>query len=319
MTSPVVAVLGTGTMGAGMVRSLRRAGLPVRMWNRDPAKARALTGTGAQAFDRPDEAARGADVVLTMVLDTDAVEAVIRRAAPAAGTVWLQASTVGVDGVRRTIDTAEEFGLVLVDAPVLGTKEPAEKGALVVLASGPEEVRERVAPVLEAIGAKTLWLGPAGAGSRMKLVCNSWVFMVTAGVAQAVAGARAFGLDPQDFLAAIEGGPLDAPYVHLKSDLMLREEYPVSFGLTGAAKDARLIRAALASSGVSDRLIAAVLETMDAAAERLPEPDGVDLAALIAGLESGRGVPHAGPGVGTARGGSATVGDAVAVELDLLL
>src|SRR3954447_2104999 len=172
MTSPVVAVLGTGTMGAGMVRSLRRADLPVRMWNRNPDRARALADTGARAYDAPDEAARGADVVLTMVLDTDAVDEVIRRAAPAAGTVWLQASTVGVDGVRRTIDTAEEFGLVLVDAPVLGTKEPAEKGALIVLASGPEEVRKRVAPVLDAIGSKTLWLGPAGAGSRMKLVCK---------------------------------------------------------------------------------------------------------------------------------------------------
>ena len=285
MTSPVVAVLGTGTMGAGMVRSLRRADLPVRMWNRDRAKAQALTDTGAQACDSPDEAARGAAVVLTMVLDTDAVDDVIRRAAPAAGTVWLQASTVGIDGVQRTIDTARDLDLVLVDAPVLGTKEPAEKGALVVLASGPEEARERVAPVLDAIGSKILWLGPAGAGSRLKLVCNSWVFMVTAGVAQAVAGARALGLDPRDFLAAIEGGPLDAPYVHVKSELMLRGEYPPSFGLAVAAKDARLIRTALASAGVSDRLTAAVLETMDAAAHRVPDPSGVDLAALIAGLE----------------------------------
>src|SRR4051794_34785083 len=127
MTAPTVAVLGTGTVGAGMVRSLRRAGLPVRMWNRDPAKARALTGTGAQAFDAPEEAARGAGGVPTVGAGTHAVEAVIRRAAPAAGTVWVQASTVGVDGVRRTIDTAGELGLVLVDAPVLGTREPAEK------------------------------------------------------------------------------------------------------------------------------------------------------------------------------------------------
>ena len=285
-TSPVVAVLGTGTMGAGMVRSLRRAGLPVRMWNRDPAKARALSDTGAQAYDSPAEAADGADVVLTMVFDVDAVDDVIRRAAPAAGTVWLQASTVGVDGVQRTVETARELDLVLVDAPVLGTKEPAEKGALVVLASGPEDARERVAPVCDAIGSKTLWLGPAGAGSRLKLVCNSWVFMVTAGVAQAIAGARALGLDPRDFLAAIEGGPLDAPYVHVKSGLMLDGEFPPSFALSGAAKDARLIRAALAGAGVSDRLTAAVLETMDAAAERLPDPSGVDLAALIAGLGS---------------------------------
>jgi len=285
-TSPVVAVLGTGTMGAGMVRSLRRAGLPVRMWNRDPAKARALSDTGAQAYDSPAEAADGADVVLTMVFDVDAVDDVIRRAAPAAGTVWLQASTVGVDGVQRTVETARELDLVLVDAPVLGTKEPAEKGALVVLASGPEDARERVAPVCDAIGSKTLWLGPAGAGSRLKLVCNSWVFMVTAGVAQAIAGARALGLDPRDFLAAIEGGPLDAPYVHVKSGLMLDGEFPPSFALGGAAKDARLIRTALAGAGVSDRLTAAVLETMDAAAERLPDPSGVDLAALIAGLGS---------------------------------
>jgi 3-hydroxyisobutyrate dehydrogenase len=285
-TSPVVAVLGTGTMGAGMVRSLRRAGLPVRMWNRDHAKARALTDTGAQACDSPAEAADGADVVLTMVFDVDAVDDVIRRAAPAAGTVWLQASTVGVDGVQRTVETARELDLVLVDAPVLGTREPAEKGALVVLASGPEDARERVAPVCDAIGSTTLWLGPAGAGSRLKLVCNSWVFMVTAGVAQAIAGARALGLDPRDFLAAIVGGPLDAPYVHVKSGLMLDGEFPPSFALSGAAKDARLIRAALAGAGVSDRLTAAVLETMDAAAERLPDPSGVDLAALIAGLGS---------------------------------
>jgi 3-hydroxyisobutyrate dehydrogenase len=285
-TSPVVAVLGTGTMGAGMVRSLRRAGLPVRMWNRDHAKARALTDTGAQACDSPAEAADGADVVLTMVFDVDAVDDVIRRAAPAAGTVWLQASTVGVDGVQRTVETARELDLVLVDAPVLGTREPAEKGALVVLASGPEDARERVAPVCDAIGSTTLWLGPAGAGSRLKLVCNSWVFMVTAGVAQAIAGARALGLDPRDFLAAIEGGPLDAPYVHVKSGLMLDGEFPPSFALSGAAKDARLIRAALAGAGVSDRLTAAVLETMEAAAERLPDPSGVDLAALIAGLGS---------------------------------
>src|SRR3954465_8636643 len=101
MTSPGVGVLGTGTMGGGMVGSLRRADLPVRMWNRDLAKARALTGTGAQACESPDEAARGADVVLTMLLDTDAVDDVIRRAAPAPGTVWLQASTVGPDGVGR--------------------------------------------------------------------------------------------------------------------------------------------------------------------------------------------------------------------------
>jgi 3-hydroxyisobutyrate dehydrogenase len=288
MAGPVVAVLGTGTMGAGMVRSLRRADLAVRMWNRDPAKARALSGTGAAAFDSAAEAVRGADVVLTMLLDADAVLEVIRAAAPAAGTLWLQASTVGVEGAERTARAARELDLVLVDCPVLGTRQPAEQGKLVLLASGPAEARSRLEPVFGALGSKTLWLGEAGAGSRLKLACNAWLFMVTAGTAQSIALARGLGVDPRDFLAAIEGGPLDSPYAHLKADLMLADEYPVSFGLTGAAKDARLIRAALQQSGVADRLTAAVLETMDAAAERLPDPGDVDLSALITGLIAAR-------------------------------
>ena len=145
LATPVVTVLGTGTMGAGMVRSLRRADVPVRTWNRDPVKARALTGTGAEAFDSPAEATDGADVVLTMLLDAEAALDVVRQASPAAGTVWLQTSTIGPEGADRTVAAARELDLVLVDCPVLGTKEPAEKGALVLLASGPEEVRPRPA------------------------------------------------------------------------------------------------------------------------------------------------------------------------------
>jgi len=287
MTSPLVTVLGTGTMGAGMVRSLRRAGLPVRAWNRDPAKARALTGTGAAALDSPAEAVAGADVVLTMLFDADAVVDVIRRASPPVGTLWLQCSTVGVAGADRVAAVADELGLVLVDCPVLGTKEPAEKGALVLLASGPEEVRERLAPVFDALGSTTLWLGAAGAGSRLKLACNAWVLMVTAGVAQSVALARALGVDPQHFLDAIGGGPLGTPYAHVKAALMVRGEFPPSFGLTSATKDARLIQEALRDAGVADRLDTAVLETMEAAAASLPDPGAVDLSALIAGLTSG--------------------------------
>ena len=287
MTNPVVAVLGTGTMGAGMVQSLRRAGLPVRMWNRAAEKAEALADTGAEALPSPGEAVTGADVVLTMLFDAEAAVEVIRQAAPQAGTTWLQCSTVGVAGSDQVVAAAAELGLVLVDCPVLGTKEPAEKGALVLLASGPEEVREQLAPVFDALGSKTLWLGAAGAGSRLKMACNAWLFMVTAGAAQSIALARGLGVDPEQFLAAIAGGPLDTPYAHVKGAAMLSGEFPVSFGLTGATKDARLIQAALRSAGVSDRLDAAVLETMEAAAAALPEPGAVDVSALIAGL-SGR-------------------------------
>src|SRR5689334_17276250 len=118
MRTPVVAVLGTGVMGAGMVRSLRRADIPVRMWNRNQDRLRGLSETGAQACGTPAEAASGADVVLTMVFDADAAIEVVRQAEAPEGTLWLQCTTVGVDGVRRTVEVARELGLVLVDCPV---------------------------------------------------------------------------------------------------------------------------------------------------------------------------------------------------------
>jgi 3-hydroxyisobutyrate dehydrogenase len=282
--APVVTVLGTGTMGAGMVRSLRRAGLPVRVWNRDGAKARALTDVGAEAFDSPTDAAAEADVVITMLHDADSVIDAIRRAAPAPGSVWLQTATVGIAGAERTVAVARELELDLVDCPVQGSRKPAEEGALVLLASGSEGARARLAPVFEALGRKALWLGEAGAGSRLKLACNAWVLMLTAGVAQSVALARGLGVDPEDFFAAIEGGPLASPYATVKGAAMISGQYPPSFALSGAVKDSRLIQDALRSADVSDRLMVAVTETLLAAAERVPDPAAIDMSVVIDGL-----------------------------------
>ena len=281
MTTPVVGFLGTGVMGAGMVRSLRRADFPVQAWNRDRSKAEPLAQVGATIADSPEDAARGAEVVVTMLFDTDAVVDVIRRAAPAAGTPWLQMSTVGVDGAATTAEVAEELGLVLVDAPVLGTRQPAEDGALVVLASGPDDARQPAAPVFDAIGSRTLWVGEAGMGSRLKLVCNAWVLGLTAALGQSIALAEASGLDPQTFLDTIKGGASDTPYAHAKGAAMMKRDYPVAFGLLGARKDAGLIREALHSAGVPDALDAAVLGLLDAAAERLPDASSADLAAVV--------------------------------------
>lgn len=281
MTTPVVGFLGTGVMGAGMVRSLRRAGVPVRAWNRDRGKAEPLADVGATIADSPEEAVNGADVVVTMLFDTEAVVDVIRRAAPAPGTPWLQMSTVGVGGAATTAEVAKDLGLVLVDAPVLGTRQPAEDGALVVLASGPEDARRQAAPVFDAVGSRTLWVGEAGAGSRLKLVCNAWVLGLTTALAQSIALAEASGLDPRSFLDAIEGGASDTPYAHAKGAAMMKREYPVAFGLLGARKDAGLILEALRAAGVPDALDSAVLGALDDAAERVPDASSADLAAVV--------------------------------------
>ena len=141
---------------------------------------------------------------------------------------------------------------------MLGTKKPAEDGALVVLASGPDDVHETLAPVFDAVGSRTLWVGEAGAGQRLKLVANAWVATVLEGVADSLTLARDLGLDPALFLEAVKGGAMDAPYVQLKGANMLAGKYDPAFTLAGALKDVDLIIEAAAETGTDLGLIPGV-------------------------------------------------------------
>jgi 3-hydroxyisobutyrate dehydrogenase len=273
VTAPTVALLGTGIMGAGMARSMLRAGLDLRVWNRTREKAEPLAAEGATVTDTPAEAARGADIIVTMLLDGVAVDGAMAgddgagEAAPD-GALWIQASTVGLAAAEKFAALAVRFELEYVDAPVLGTREPAEKGALTVLASGPEDARDRCAPVFDAIGSRTLWLGPAGKGSRLKLVVNSWVLALTEATAEALALADGLRLDPKLFLDTIEGATMDSQYAHLKGKAMLAGQFDPSFPVRGAEKDARLILEAAADAGVDMGLTAAAQRHFAAALEQ---------------------------------------------------
>jgi 3-hydroxyisobutyrate dehydrogenase len=259
-----IAVLGTGIMGAAMARNWLKAGESVRAWNRTRAKAEPLAEAGAYVADDPAGAVDGADVIVTMLYDAEAVAEAIRAAADRLrpGTLWLQMSTVGDDGAERLAALAEGYGLTYVDAPVVGSREPAEQGRLTVLASGPDDVRDRVERLLEPIAARVLWLGPAGAGSRMKLVVNTWVLTAVAGVADAIALADGLGLKGDDFLDLIRGGPLDFQYAHVKGALMLRREFPPSFPVKGALKDAGLVVAAGEAAGLDLAVVDAVRQQL---------------------------------------------------------
>lgn len=255
-----VALLGTGTMGAGMARNIARAGIGLRVWNRTAARAEPLAAAGIEVARTVAEAVENADVVLTMLWDADSVADALHAGAGqyAPGAVLVQASTVGVDGAARLGHMAAELGLVHLDAPVLGTKQPAEQGTLVVLASGPGEAIDRVAPVLDAISSRVIRLGNAGQGSRLKLSANAFVVTLLAGIAQSLAIARELGVDPALFLAAVDGGAMNAPYVQLKGRSMLAGDFTPAFGLDGALKDAGLIATAAAAAGVDTTLIDAV-------------------------------------------------------------
>jgi 3-hydroxyisobutyrate dehydrogenase len=255
-----IAVLGTGVMGAPMARNLARAGHEVRAWNRSLEKAQALRDDGVDARDDPGAAADGADVVMTMLADADAVLDVARKAGLAEGQIWWQASTIGIEGIEQCAPFAQETGAVLVDAPVLGTRLPAEEGKLLILASGPDDALDTLQPLFDAVGMRTLRLGAAGTATRLKLAVNLWVLAVTQGTAETIAFAQSLGVDPAWVLEALEGGTLDLPYFRMKSKLMLDEDFPASFALAMAAKDARLVAEAAERHGADLPVARAVAE-----------------------------------------------------------
>ncbi|MGH3877544.1 MAG: NAD(P)-dependent oxidoreductase [Actinophytocola sp.] len=284
-----VAVLGTGIMGAGMARNLVRAGFAVTVWNRNADRARPLAEDGAAVADSPGAAVAEAEVVLTMLFDAGAVDEVMAAALPAVrpDALWVQSSTVGVEATERYADLAGRHGLGFVDAPVLGTRQPAEQGTLTVLAAAAQAVRERVTPVLDAVGARTLWVGERpGDGHRLKLVANAWVLSITTATAQSIALAEQLGLDPARFLEVISGGPTDSAYAQLKGKNMITGELSPAFPLAGAVKDAGLILAAIRASGVDDRLMGAVHALLDAAAEAGHTDE--DMAAVVHATRPGR-------------------------------
>ena len=256
-----VAVLGAGgTMGAPMAARLADAGLDVTPWSRGEDLAAAVGGR---------------DAVLTMHPDAEAVLEVAQRALPGArdGVLWLQMSTIGIEGTERCAELAQRHGAVLVDAPVLGTKQPAEQGQLVVLASGPDAALDRGAPVFEAVGQRTMRLGPAGAGTGLKLVVNAWLVALVEGMAESLALAEGLGLDPQRFLEAVGGGGLDLPYLRLKAPMMLERDFPPSFSLRLAAKDARIAVEAAQRHDLDLPVLAAIAERLTAGAQEHGDED----------------------------------------------
>jgi 3-hydroxyisobutyrate dehydrogenase len=277
-----LAFLGTGVMGAPMALRCNEEGFAVHAWNRSADKVRPLAAEGVQVFGSAAEAARDCPVMVTMLADADAVLDVAAAVldAPGSPEVWLQMSTIGPEGTERCAGLAEAHDVAFVDAPVLGTRAPAEQGALVVLASGPESARPAADPVFDAVGARTMWLGEAGVASRAKLMLNSWVLGIVGALAETLSLARVLDLDPQIFFDAIEGGALDLPYAHVKGGAMAAESFDdVSFALSLARKDAGLVLDGARAHGLQLGAMADI-----AARLRQAEADGhgdADMAAIF--------------------------------------
>jgi 3-hydroxyisobutyrate dehydrogenase len=248
-----LAFLGTGMMGLPMVRNLDQAGFAVHAYNRTVQRAGPLQDEGIAVFGDAAEAAAGCSVMVTMLSQGDAVLQVAAAALSATDgpETWIQMSTIGVPATERCQALADEHDATFVDAPVVGTRAPAEQGSLTILASGPERSRPVAEPVFNAVGTRTLWLGEAGAGSRAKVMVNAWVIGVVAALAETLSLGRALELDPEVLFEILDGGPLDLPYARIKGAMMIAGTFDdVSFSLSLARKDAELAQAVAVDAGI---------------------------------------------------------------------
>lgn len=255
-----VAVLGTGAIGAGMARSLIRAGHAVTVWNRTSERARPLSDDGARVVTDLTAAVVRAEVVVVIVFDLDAVLDVLAGIAGALrdDAVVVCSATVGT-GVDAVTDAAARLGIRWVDAPVLGNQGPAERGELSVMAAGDPAFRVPVAPVLDAVAARVTWVGDApGPASRLKLACNAWVSSLNAAMSQAVALATGLGVDPRDFFTVVAGTAADSPYLGDKEALALGEDDAVITPVDAIRKDVALIGDAARGASLPTDLIDAV-------------------------------------------------------------
>jgi 3-hydroxyisobutyrate dehydrogenase len=278
---PVIAFLGTGRMGGPMAANLARAGFRVQAWDRTASHAAALIQEGVTAEASPAAAVKGAQILITMLADGAATDQALRgpdgELEIGPGLIWVQMATVGMEWTQRFVNTATHYQMSFFDAPVSGSQGPAQDGKLTILASGPSWMQKAVAPVFGALG-RVAWLGPAGNGTRAKLVLNNWLADLVETTAETLSFARQLDLDPAAIVDLLESTPLGSPYAVQKARTMLTGDFTPAFALKHALKDAELAAQAAQDSGAELTLTSALLPRWQRAAASGHADD--DLAAI---------------------------------------
>ncbi len=279
-------------MGSALARDAARAGLETVVWDRNAARSEALEGERLRAVTSVAEAVRDAEAVVTMVADADAVMSVMDDhgafAAMKPGASWLQMATIGVEGIERAIRLAgTRPEIVFVDAPVSGSRGPAEQGKLVVLASGDRErAGLEVQRFFESIASKVHWLGEAGQGTRMKLLFNAWIGILMEGVAEIATLSRSLSVDPARFAELVEGGPLFPPWALQKlRKIVDNGEKQPEFPLRWAQKDVLLALSAASGESAALPILSDIATVWAHASE---EFGSFDLSAIYLALQQRR-------------------------------
>ena len=237
-----VGFVGLGTMGVAMAANLARAGFPLSVWNRTSGRAADLIALGATEAATAADLARGADVIVTCVSDTPDVERVLFgpdgvAEGARAGTLVIDCSTISPSATRGFGERLAAHGVRLIDAPVSGGSEGAQKGTLTIFVGGEAADVDRAQPVLAGMGKTITHLGPLGSGQAAKAVNQVILAGTYLGVAEGLVLAIKAGLDPQQLVGALSGGAARSWVLENRSSRMIANDYPLGFKVALHRKD----------------------------------------------------------------------------------
>ncbi len=251
-----IAFIGMGTMGAPMALNILKAGYDVVVYNRHRDKEKTVAEAGAARAASPAEAAAGADVVITCVSDTPDVRAILLGnngviEGAKEGTVVVDMSTISPSATREMADTLAKKRIRMIDAPVSGGSEGAQKGTLAIMIGGDPDDVEKVRPVLEAMGKTITHVGPIGSGQITKAINQVVIAATYLGVAEGMTLGMKAGLDMEKVVAAIAGGAAGSWVLDNRAAFMVKNDYPLGFRVRLHAKDLKIALEAARELGVT--------------------------------------------------------------------
>jgi 3-hydroxyisobutyrate dehydrogenase-like beta-hydroxyacid dehydrogenase len=243
---PKIGFMGLGIMGTPMAANLLKAGYAVMVYNRTPEKTEPLVKLGAGSASNPKALAKAADVVIAMVTGPEALGHLLWGPDGAGGAlnhskIFINMSSVSPGYTRDLARELEPTGVTFIDAPVSGTKKPAEDGTLIILAGGPQDKVQELEPVLLAMGKKVVYCGAAGQGSMMKMFINLLLGMMMEGFAEALNFGKLGGLSTEAMLDTVYSGPLNCAMFQVKAANLQNKNYPTAFPLKHMTKDAKFV------------------------------------------------------------------------------
>ena len=277
-----VTVLGTGIMGSGIARSLKRAGLEVTAWNRTPSRSAPLAEEGIIIAHEPSEAVAQADAIIISLYDAESVLTMLDNVyddAPSSA-VWIQTATIGREGARKAGQFAKEHGINLIETMMMGSKDQANAGHLTLIGGGERALFEQVTPVLDAMSFKLVYCGPhVGDGTAVKLACNLWLACITAAACQSVKLLECQHVDPNLFLQVIDGATTDSPYAHIKGDKAIENDFSPQFEVQALKKDLNLASDVMDEFGFRKDVIMTIYALYDQVGQSNHEHDDISAVA----------------------------------------